>query len=95
MKTEHKALLFAIALAALVPACYIVSEKPADSAPPVAVAGAPAVTAPVATVAPTAPPLTTTTATTPAVAPRPPSLTAAKPLPTVVPTAAGGATGTP
>ncbi len=94
MKTEHKALLSAIALAALVPACYIVSEKPADSAPPVAAAGAAAVTTAtaVATVAPTVPPLTTTPATTSAVPPRPPSLTAAKPLPTV---AAGGATGTP
>lgn len=86
MKFEHKALTFAVALAALIPACYVVSEKPADSAPPVAVAAGGAAAA-VATT--TAPPLTTTTATTPAVAPHPPSLHEAKPLPTV--TATGGA----
>jgi hypothetical protein len=70
MKFEHKALSFALALAALIPACYVVSEKPADSAPPVAAGGTAAV--PVATT--TAPPLTTTTAATPAVPARPPSL---------------------
>ncbi|MES1176896.1 MAG: hypothetical protein ABUL62_21420 [Myxococcales bacterium] len=89
MKFEHKALTFALALAALIPACYVVSEKPADSAPPVGTAGAGGAAAAVATT--TAPPLTTTTATTPEVAPRPPSLHAAKPLPTV--TATGGAAG--
>lgn len=84
MKFEHKAPIFALALAALVPACYIVTEKPADSAPPaVATPSAPAAT-PVATI--TAPPLTTTTApatTTPPPAHLPPTPTAAKPAPTV------------
>jgi hypothetical protein len=89
MKFEHKALTFALALATLTPACYVVSEKPADSAPPVGTAGAGGAAAAVATT--TAPPLTTTTATTPAVAPHPPSLHAAKPLPTVA--ATGGASG--
>jgi hypothetical protein len=90
MKFEHKALVFAIAWSALVPACYVVSEKPADSAPPVAAAGAPAV-ATVPAPAP-APPIATVTATTPAVPPHPPSLTAAKPIPTTpIPGAAGAA----
>ncbi len=86
MKFEHKALSFALALVGLIPACYVVSEKPADSAPPVGIAGAAAA---VATT--TAPPLTTATVTTPAVPPRPPSLHAPKPLPTF--TATGGAGG--
>jgi len=93
MKFEHKALTFALALATLIPACYVVSEKPADSAPPVGTAGVGGAPAAVATT--TAPPLTTVTATatdtTPPVPPRPPSLHAAKPLPTF--TATGGASG--
>jgi hypothetical protein len=87
MKFEHKALTFAVALAMLIPACYVVSEKPADSAPPVGTVGAGGAAAAVATT--TAPPLTTATATatTPALAPHPPSLHAPKPV------AAGGASG--
>lgn len=86
MKIEHKALTFAVTLAVLVPACYITTEKPADSAPP-AVASSTA-TAPAAA---TNPPLVTTTATatdtaaasaTPPARPRPPGLVAAKPVPT-------------
>ena len=87
MKKEHKALTFALTLAVLVPACYITTEKPADSAPP-AVASATAASA-----APTNPPLVTATAsapaatatavpTTPPSQPRPASLPAPKPLPT-------------
>jgi hypothetical protein len=81
MKIEHKALTFALTLAVLVPACYITTEKPADSAPPVASSTAtPAAAA-------TNPPLVTATATATAVpttppARHPPSLPEAKPLPT-------------
>jgi hypothetical protein len=92
MKFEHKALTFALALGALVPACYVVSEKPADSAPPIGTAGTGGAAAAVATT--TAPPLTTTAATTPVVPPHPPSLHAAKPLPTVGAGGAGGSGGT-
>lgn len=91
MKFEHKALSFALALSALVPACYVVSEKPADSAPPVGTVGAGGAAVAVATT--TAPPLTTTTATTPEVPPRPPSLHAAKPLPTTFGIGGAGGSG--
>ena len=85
MKIEHKALTFALTLAVLIPACYITSEKPADSAPP-------PVASATATAAPTNPPLVTATASAPAVTatavpttppsqPRPPTLPAPKPLP--------------
>ena len=63
MNFEHKAPLFALAFAAFIPACYIVTEKPADSAPPAAAAptaASAASVAPTTTVA-IAP---TTTATT-------------------------------
>jgi hypothetical protein len=93
MKFEHQALSFALALAALIPACYVVSEKPADSAPPVGAAGATTVPATTATATPTAPPLTTTTATAPTATPRPPSLHAPKPLPTFSAGGAGGVGG--
>ncbi|MEO6598437.1 MAG: hypothetical protein ABIQ16_01095 [Polyangiaceae bacterium] len=90
MKFEHKALSFAVALAALVPACYVVSEKPADSAPPVSTAGAGGAAAAVPT---TAPPLTTSTATTPEVSTRPPSLHAATPLPSTFGMGGAGGSG--
>ena len=69
MKLEHKALISTLSLAALLPSC-VASEKPADSAPPVAVAPATSgVTAAAATpetaipvaVAPGTPPGTATT----------------------------------
>ena len=51
MKIEHKALIFAVGLAAVFPACTIVNEKPADSTPPAAPAPpATATVAPPATV---------------------------------------------
>jgi hypothetical protein len=38
MRRMHKTPLFTLGLAALTPSCVVVSEKPADSAPPVATA---------------------------------------------------------
>lgn len=98
MKIVHKALTIALTLAVLVPACYVTTEKPADSAPPVASATA----APPA--AATNPPLVTATASAPATAtavpttpakPHAPGFTAAKPLPTTSASVAPSASASP
>jgi hypothetical protein len=84
MKIEHKALTFAVTMAVLVPACYITTEKPADSAPPAvpsATAPAAATNPPLVTATASTPPTATAVPTTPPTQPRPPGLPAAKPLP--------------
>jgi len=81
MKIEHKALIFALGLAVVMPACTIVTEKPADSTPalsPTPPATAVPVAAATAAANPTPPPL----ATGPMAAKQPLALTAApKPAP--------------
>ncbi len=59
MKIEHKALLFAIGLAVVIPACTIITEKPADSTPAVSAAPPATVSAPAATASSSAAPTTT------------------------------------
>jgi hypothetical protein len=82
MIIEHKALLFALELAVVIPACTIVTEKPADSTPPVAPAP-PATT--VATVAPPTTvvvvPVVTATATASATATAAPTTSSTLPVP--------------
>jgi hypothetical protein len=48
MKAEREALIFSLALGALLPACVGMGEKPADSAPPIAATPAATAPAPVA-----------------------------------------------
>jgi hypothetical protein len=80
MKTEQKGLILALALGATLPGCVGMGEKPADSAPPVAVA-------------PAAPSATPTAVAAAAPDPTIPSSSSQNPPPKAVATVPG-ATGT-